>query len=503
MAGVGMGLTFAPGASMVLDGLPDSRLRDRQLGQLHHPRVRRRARHRASWSRSSSATAASSPRPGTTARSGRRCSPAPARSAVAAVASLFAPGRKAPTRADAEGRSGEWTRLGMMARCPFADRPVRSAASAGLRARVAGCAAPTTVRAGAPEREPRRPGGQPVRRPRPVRRPGLQAPRRRPRPRGDGDADARQRVFTRLAGDAAGHLADAGAVPRRPGRPVRRAASSHAADEAGQVPTFVVYGIPDRDCTGQLLRRAACPPTSTARGCGEIADAAGCGRRDAAVVVEPDALASPLECGDRDERVGLIADAVDRLAAAGVTTYIDGGHSHWIDPDELAPLLRGGRRRRRPRLRDQRLQLPDRRRRAGVRRGAERAARRRALHHRQRPQRLRRHRRLVQPARAGVRHRARGGVGVRRAPGRLRLGEAAGGERRRVQRRPAGRSVLGRADAGAGRRVRLVRRGRGIGRPAGCRSAPLLGCASWSRVTSGSRSSSRTTPMCATSSTSC
>ena len=36
------------------------------------------------------------------------------------------------------------------------------------------------------------------------------------------------------------------------------------------------------------------------------------------------ALASAIECDRRGQRVALIADAVDRLAQAGVTTYVDG-----------------------------------------------------------------------------------------------------------------------------------------------------------------------------------
>ena len=110
-----------------------------------------------------------------------------------------------------------------------------------------------------------------------------------------------------------------------------------AADEGDQVPTFVIYGVPDRDCSGQHSA-GGLPADQYGPWVGEIADAAAEGGSVAAVV-EPDALAALLECGDREQRVGLIKDAAQRLAKAGVTTYIDGGHSHWIDPAELAPLL--------------------------------------------------------------------------------------------------------------------------------------------------------------------
>lgn len=110
-----------------------------------------------------------------------------------------------------------------------------------------------------------------------------------------------------------------------------------AAGRTDQVPTFVVYGIPDRDCTGGFSG-GGLPADQYAPWVQEIADAAAAGD-DVAVVVEPDALASALECGSREERVRLIADAVDRLAAAGLTTYVDGGHSHWVEAKELARLL--------------------------------------------------------------------------------------------------------------------------------------------------------------------
>ncbi|GAA4375157.1 glycoside hydrolase family 6 protein [Nocardioides caricicola] len=109
------------------------------------------------------------------------------------------------------------------------------------------------------------------------------------------------------------------------------------ADEADQVPTFVVYGIPDRDCTGGysaggLSAEQYVPWVS------EIATAAGAGER-AVVVVEPDALASALECDNRAERIRLIGEAVAVLRDANVTTYVDGGHSNWIAPTDLADLL--------------------------------------------------------------------------------------------------------------------------------------------------------------------
>jgi endoglucanase len=75
------------------------------------------------------------------------------------------------------------------------------------------------------------------------------------------------------------------------------------------VPTFVVYGIPDRDCTGGFSEGGP-PADQYGPWVQEIADAAAAG--PSVVVVEPDALASALECDRREERVRLIDAAVSR-----------------------------------------------------------------------------------------------------------------------------------------------------------------------------------------------
>lgn len=110
-----------------------------------------------------------------------------------------------------------------------------------------------------------------------------------------------------------------------------------AADEAGRVPLLVVYGIPDRDCTGGYSSGGLDAETYVPW-VQEIATAAA--GYDAAVVLEPDALASAVDCDRRAERVDLLARAVDVLVEAGVTTYIDGGHSGWVAPRQVAALLR-------------------------------------------------------------------------------------------------------------------------------------------------------------------
>lgn len=148
-----------------------------------------------------------------------------------------------------------------------------------------------------------------------------------------GDTDA-ARVFSRLAATPAGiWLTPEEFPPGQVGAKVSTVVAEAAA--VGQVPTFVVYGIPDRDCTGGFSA-GGLPAGQYGPWVQQIATAAA----GAVAVVEPDALASALQCDRGDQRVQLIRDAVDRLRSAGVTTYVDGGHSHWIDPAALADLLR-------------------------------------------------------------------------------------------------------------------------------------------------------------------
>ena len=58
------------------------------------------------------------------------------------------------------------------------------------------------------------------------------------------------------------------------------------------------------------------------------------------VVVEPDALSSAVGCGIIDQRVALVRGAVDALRTAGVTTYVDAGHSDWVPAADMARMLR-------------------------------------------------------------------------------------------------------------------------------------------------------------------
>ncbi len=110
-----------------------------------------------------------------------------------------------------------------------------------------------------------------------------------------------------------------------------------AAADRGDLPVLVVYGIPDRDCTGGFSA-GGLSAEQYGPWVDEIATSAGSAGA-AVAIVEPDALASAVDCADLEQRVALIKAAVDSLREAGVTTYVDGGHSDWVRPTELAPLL--------------------------------------------------------------------------------------------------------------------------------------------------------------------
>ncbi|GAB3088423.1 glycoside hydrolase family 6 protein [Nocardioides zeae] len=114
---------------------------------------------------------------------------------------------------------------------------------------------------------------------------------------------------------------------------------AEAALEADDTALLVVYGITDRDCSGDLSA-GGLPPADYAAWVGEIASAAGIGDGHAAVVLEPDGLASTFDCGNTDQRVGQLAGAIGSLVDADVPTYVDAGHSNWRSVDEMADLLR-------------------------------------------------------------------------------------------------------------------------------------------------------------------
>ncbi|MGD8194409.1 glycoside hydrolase family 6 protein [Herbiconiux sp. P18] len=108
-----------------------------------------------------------------------------------------------------------------------------------------------------------------------------------------------------------------------------------AAAKLDQTPVFTVYGVPNRDCgnySGGGLTAEEYPVWVD-----EIASSL---EESAAIIVlEPDALALADECDNVDERLAEVGASVDSLAGAGLTVYIDAGHSNWGPPAEMADLL--------------------------------------------------------------------------------------------------------------------------------------------------------------------
>ncbi|MFA6039011.1 MAG: glycoside hydrolase family 6 protein [Candidatus Peribacteraceae bacterium] len=108
---------------------------------------------------------------------------------------------------------------------------------------------------------------------------------------------------------------------------------------AGALPVFVLYNIPQRDCGGYSAGGANGGDAYRAwvRGFAE-----GIGSRKAAVLVEPDALAG-MDClseQDRETRMQLLRETVQTLKSKpGMAVYIDAGHAAWKSADDMASRL--------------------------------------------------------------------------------------------------------------------------------------------------------------------
>lgn len=112
-----------------------------------------------------------------------------------------------------------------------------------------------------------------------------------------------------------------------------------AANQAGTIPTFVAYAIPERDCGG-YSSGGTNNPSAYASWIGQIASGIGSGK--AIVILEPDALAqiTCLSSADQATRLALLSNAVTTLKQnANTRVYIDAGHSGWVDPSTMASRL--------------------------------------------------------------------------------------------------------------------------------------------------------------------
>ena len=108
---------------------------------------------------------------------------------------------------------------------------------------------------------------------------------------------------------------------------------------AGAMPIFVAYNIPQRDCGGLSGGNAT---TADAYRNWIIAFANGIGARRATVILEPDALAA-MDCltsVDQQMRLDLLSYAVQTLhAKGGIAVYLDAGHPAWKSASTMAARL--------------------------------------------------------------------------------------------------------------------------------------------------------------------
>ncbi|BBZ65201.1 glucanase [Mycolicibacterium insubricum] len=109
-----------------------------------------------------------------------------------------------------------------------------------------------------------------------------------------------------------------------------------AAQAAGAMPVFAVYGIPHRDCGSYAAGGFASGADYRAWIDGI---SAGLGGAPATFIVEPDAIAMAgcLSADQRQERFDLIRYAAQTLSQnPGAVVYIDAGHPRWLSAGDVA-----------------------------------------------------------------------------------------------------------------------------------------------------------------------
>ena len=124
-------------------------------------------------------------------------------------------------------------------------------------------------------------------------------------------------------------------APRSRAKKVVRAHLAEARKKR-RTAVFVLYAIPGRDCgswSGGGLSPKRYPAWTRAI-------AAGLKGSRAMVVLEPDAVATLGACAGQGNRAKLLRDAVKWLDRAGAWVYLDGGHSAWLEPAEMARRLK-------------------------------------------------------------------------------------------------------------------------------------------------------------------
>ncbi|WP_417508037.1 glycoside hydrolase family 6 protein [Microbacterium sp.] len=106
----------------------------------------------------------------------------------------------------------------------------------------------------------------------------------------------------------------------------------------GAALAIVVYGLPERDCGNHSA--GGLSPDQYRAWVSEIGAAlATAPDLEKIVILEPDSLSLAVECGNLDDRVEQLRDAVLALEAPATWIYLDGGHSGWHSAAETASLI--------------------------------------------------------------------------------------------------------------------------------------------------------------------
>lgn len=114
----------------------------------------------------------------------------------------------------------------------------------------------------------------------------------------------------------------------------------HVAGQQGEVPVFVAYNIPNRDC-GSYSAGGVANKNAYLNWIGAVSR--GIGSASAVVVLEPDALAGMacLSAEAQQARTDMLASATSILKSnTNTRVYLDAGHSGWIDADTMATRLK-------------------------------------------------------------------------------------------------------------------------------------------------------------------
>lgn len=103
-----------------------------------------------------------------------------------------------------------------------------------------------------------------------------------------------------------------------------------------ELPVFVVYGLPGRDCGNESS--GGISSAAYSQWVQQIA--LGIGKRSAWVILEPDSLALSSQCSEAATWGSDLAGAVDALTATSAWVYLDAGHSDWLPVSQMASILK-------------------------------------------------------------------------------------------------------------------------------------------------------------------